>query len=111
MTAVPVSGGSTPPRAADGPAPAGAPWPQPVPFLTGDLAPPPPKLERAAGTAREGGACITCGGEAPAGEAECGFCVQARAAQATPTRTLLLHWLVFLAAMAVVFGAGWILTP
>jgi hypothetical protein len=56
-------------------------------------------------------ACITCGGEVPAGEAECAFCAHARAA-ATPGRgSLLLHWLVFLAAMAAVFGLGWLLMP
>lgn len=55
--------------------------------------------------------CVTCGGEVAPWETECGFCTQARGARSNSARRLLLHWLVFLAAMLAVFATGWVLTP
>lgn len=73
----------------------------------------PPPLAPAQAPAKDRGEalCVTCGLSLPATETECAFCTHARAAGSNSTAQLLRHWLVFLAVMLAVFGAGWIVAP
>ena len=59
---------------------------------------------------RAHGTCAACGTSVPWTEVECAFCRLDKLPR-TGAGTLVLHWLVFLVAMGLVFGLGYLLTP
>jgi len=61
-------------------------------------------------TAPPDGTCAACGTSVPWTEVECAFCRLDKLPR-TGAGTLVLHWLVFLVAMGLVFGLGYLLTP
>jgi hypothetical protein len=56
--------------------------------------------------------CDTCGTEITGRETTCAGCARAALGASGPgARTTLLHWLVFLAMMTAILGAGYALAP
>ena len=56
--------------------------------------------------------CDTCGTEITGRETTCAGCARAALAATGPgAGTTLLHWIVFLAMMTAIFGAGYLLAP
>jgi len=53
--------------------------------------------------------CPGCGTSIPAEDQLCAFCYLQDAPPTVSRRDLLVHWLVFLAAMGLVFGGGYLL--
>jgi hypothetical protein len=78
----------------------GAPPPQPKEIAPSD--PSPRRLHRTLPDA----ACEGCSTSIPGSDRLCPTCAHQRAGARPRTWTTALHWLVFLAMMAAIFGAG-----
>jgi hypothetical protein len=57
------------------------------------------------------GLCTSCGTAIPARRTRCAACERAEAGQEFSLGTMAAHWLVFLAVMTAIIGAGWLLSP
>jgi hypothetical protein len=72
---------------------------------------PPPPPPRAGRAPQPDGACSACGTAIPARTTQCTACERAAAGADTSAWTTLAHWLVFLAVMTAIIGAGWLVAP
>lgn len=57
------------------------------------------------------GTCRACGTETPARETLCATCARRALAEPGSALRTLAHWALFLAAMALILGAGVLLAP
>ena len=57
------------------------------------------------------GLCAGCGTAIPARTSLCTACARAAAGQEFSPLVMAGHWLVFLAVMTAIIGAGWLLSP
>jgi len=55
--------------------------------------------------------CAGCGTAVPAQRTRCAICERVHEGQEFSLRTMAVHWLVFLAVMTAIIGAGWLLSP
>ena len=79
--------------------------------------PPPQPIEppvppvRARREAAPDGTCTGCGTSIPARRTRCATCERTIAGQGASSLATALQWLVFVAVMSAIIGAGWLLSP
>jgi hypothetical protein len=89
---------------------------------TGDSLPPAPPLQpievpdptRRASSPKKAvpdGTCTACGTSVPGGQTVCAACDRRAAGAANSAANTAVHWLVFLAVMSAIIGAGALLSP
>jgi hypothetical protein len=71
----------------------------------------PPATPRQARAPRPDGNCHACGTSVPPRTALCAVCERTEAGAGNSLRATALHWLVFVAAMTAIIGAGWLVSP
>ncbi len=84
-----------------------APGPPPQPKEVVPSDPPPRRFRQAPPDA----ACEDCGTSIPGTDRLCPLCEHKRTGSGNRASSTALHWLVFIAMMAAIFGAGALLAP
>lgn len=72
---------------------------------------PPPPPTKTSRRPPPDGTCRTCGTSIPGRNTRCASCERAEAGTTNSGWTTLAHWLVFLAVMTAIIGAGWLVSP
>jgi hypothetical protein len=84
--------------------------PRPLPPQPKEIPEPEKRIPRARKTVPDG-TCAECGTSVPGRQTLCTPCERRHAGAANSAATTALHWLVFLAVMSAIMGAGWLVAP